>query len=736
MNQSLKKGYSFLKSTDFLRAVVIGIAVATPIILGLYFGKLEAGLAICFGAFWSSPSNVRGSYRHRVNGIILSTLLVMFVAYVGNFLHLKIALAIPILGIMSFAIAYLSIYGFRASLISFSGLLALVLSLAHVNHSLQNWQYILLIGVGGMWYLLLVVIWLKLYPRAETEEELKKTFLLTADFLETRGKLVGPENERGKLQEKLQKIQTDLTGHHATLRELLMLSRRQSGKSNYEGRRLLVFVQLVEILETAIANPVNYDKMDKLFSMHSEFIESFRNILFEMADQLRLIAKTSDTPKRLPDSKKINQLFRNLETDIQKLDESPALDYEGFAMLQNLFKYQQTQNTKLKKIKWFLGTKDLGDQEFVDRNVSKLFIASTDYNPALLVRNFSFRNPIFRHSMRLAITLMVGYLIGLNFDSQTPYWILLSIIVIMRPTYGLTKSRLKDRILGTLIGGIAALGFVFLVHSPYLYAALGLVSLVIAFSMVQRNYRASAAFVTLSVVFIYAITRPNILGVIQYRIFDTAIGAALAYISMRWLLPAWEYTEINKNIRLSVSANKDFLDQIVNYYQKKGPVPIELKVSRKGAFLETSNLSAAFQRMTQEPLSKQKYPDKFYQLVELNYNFLSSLASLSSYIQLNTTTEPSDLFCTAVAKINKNLCEVLAGIENDGQMEPYSGYDDDSFFKERLSEVQVESPGLVLPDTMTKIQMYQEAHLMWEQLAWLFGLSADMLRLVTSMSFK
>lgn len=725
-----------MKSTDFIRAVIIGIAVATPIVLGLYFDKLEAGLAICFGAFWSSPSNVRGSYRHRVNGIIFSTLLVMFVAFVGNFLHLKMALSIPILGVMSFAIAYLSIYGFRASLISFSGLLALVLSFAHTNHSLELWQYVLLVGVGGMWYLLLVVIWLKLNPRAETEEELMDTFNLTADFLETRGKLVGPVNDREELQSELLKIQTKLTGHHATIRELLMLSRRHSGKSNYEGRRLLVFAQLVEILETAIANPVNYDKMDALFSDHSEFVVCFRAILLEMAEQLRLIAKTSSSPKHLPDSKKLNRLFKNLEADIRKFGDIQSVDYEDFAMLQNLFEYQQKQRTKLKKIKRFLGTSDLGDQKFIDRSVSKLFIASQDYNPAILVRNFSFRNPIFRHSLRLAATLMVGYVIGFYFDSQTPYWILLSIIVIMRPGYGLTKSRLKDRILGTLIGSVVALGIVFLVHSPYLYAALGLISLVIAFSMVQKNYRASATFVTLSVVFIYAITRPNILGVIQYRIFDTAIGAALAFMALRWLLPAWEFNEIDKNIRLSVSANKDFLDQIVSFYSKKGPIPIELKVSRKGAFLETSNLSAAFQRMAQEPVSKQKYPDKLYELVELNQTFLSSLASLSSYVQLNKTTEASDIFGAAVAKINKNLIEVLSSIEDDNQRKPFLGYDDDSFFKERLSKVQEHSLGSAAPDNMTKIRRYQEAHLMWEQLAWLFGLSADMLRLVTSMSFK
>ncbi len=47
---------------------------------------------------------------------------------------------------------------------------------------------------------------------------------------------------------------------------------------------------------------------------------------------------------------------------------------------------------------------------------------------------------------------------------QNPYWIILTIIVIMRPSYGLTKTRTKDRIIGTLIGAVLASGLVFIIN--------------------------------------------------------------------------------------------------------------------------------------------------------------------------------------------------------------------------------------------------------------------------------
>ncbi|NEN22379.1 hypothetical protein G3O08_02540 [Cryomorpha ignava] len=715
---------------------MIGFAITTPILIGLYLGHFEIGLALCFGAFWCSPSDVSGSFRHKKIGILFSAALVMIVSLVGGYLHYEAWISLPIIGIFTFAIAFISVYGFRASLISFSGLLALVLSFAYDVQNLEIWQYSLLVGVGGLWYLLLTMVWHRLSRKAQTEEILSDTYLLTADFLEIRSKLVDPNNDRKTLQTRLHDIQIKLIEHHATLREILMLSRQKSGKSNFEGRRLLIFVQLVEMLETATANPVNYDKMDALFIENPKYVRSFQKIILEMVSQLRGIANAGGDTKKLPKNNKLTECFEQVKSEISEYGQNAnGVDYAAYAMLKNLFEYQEKQFVKIKKIKWLLGNPDLEGEEPVDKSVSRLFIVSQDYDPAILVRNFSLRSNIFKHSLRLAVTLMVGYTVGAWFDSQTPYWILLTIIVIMRPGYGLTKTRSKDRIIGTLIGAFLALGLVFLVRHPYAYAALGVVSLVIAFSMVQRNYKASATFVTLSVVFIYAITRPDILNVIQFRIGDTAIGAALSYMAMRWLWPAWGFLEISRNIETSVCANKNFLGQIAHYYQQKGQVPITYKVSRKEAFLETSNLSSAFQRMAQEPKSKQINLPEIYELVELNHTFLSALASLSSYIQFHPTTSASMAFNAAIAKIDQNLALVLQSLKEKPKEKILIGAQDDSFFLEQLEVFQAENTPLMGAINTLQVRDFQEAHLVWEQLRWLYSLSFNMLKITSAIEF-
>lgn len=733
ISTNIKELFQFLKSNDFSKAVLIGIAITLPIVFGLVFNQLEIGLAIGFGAFWCSPSHVSGKLTHKINGILLSALLIMIVSFLGGYLHYQTWLIIPVLGFLTFSIAFISVYGFRASLISFSGLLALVLSFAHISETLEMYEYAFLIGLGGLWYLLLVVIWYFINPKAHTEEILAETFLLTAAFLETRGKLVGPQPNRDELQTKLLDLQAELVERHATLREILIQSRKKSGLSHYKGKRLLVFVQLVEILEAAIANPVNYDKMDVFLKYHPNYVKSFQDFIFEVAKQLKSISKTRYNKRQLPNNKQLILYLERLEQEVEILKTSNNMsDYEGFLILQNYLEYQKRQFLKIKRIKWLLGNPNMDTKDFIDSNESKRFIVSQDYSLNILLRNLSFKSNIFKHSLRLAVTVVLGYILGHVFAFQNPYWILLTIIVIMRPSYGLTKVRSKDRIIGTLIGGAVAAGMVLLIQNPYLYAVLGIGSLIIAFSMVQRNYKASATFITLSVVFIYGIIEPDISTVIQYRIIDTVLGAVLSYVAMLFLWPAWSFLDIHETIEMSVQANKDFLNEIGLYYEQKGQVPTSYKVARKTAFLETSNLNSAFQRMAQEPKSKQKHLDKIYELVELNHTFLSSLASLSTYIQNHPTTEASEMFKEATHKIDNYLSLVLKTLQKEVPEELAH------LVQKALSENEqlINDMTFLNPKDKHLERQYQEFHLVWEQLQWLYAISRNMLKITSSIKIN
>ncbi len=731
ISENLRELQQFLKGISFSKALRVGVAVSLPALVGWQVGHYEIGLALSFGAFWSSPSDVIGSFRQKKIGILISATLAMVVSFIKGYLQFELWLLLPLLGLLTFAIAFISIYGFRASLISFSGLMALALSYAR-GSELEIYQYALLIGLGGLWYLVLSEVWYRIDPKAETEEFLSETYLLTSEFIEIRGKLVDPKENGEKLRRELLKLQTKLTENHETLREILILSRTTSGRSNYQDKRLLIFEQLVDMLETALANPVNYARLDALFNDHPQYLKHFQDLILEMAFQLQMIAHAGGDRRKLPKIDAIKRCLDTVRHEIGVLREK--LYYEEYLMLQNFLEYQEKQFEKLKQIKWLLGDPDVSQITFIDRKNARRFIVPQDYDPKLLLRNLSFNSTIFRHSLRLATTVAIGYALGSIFAFQNPYSILLIVIVIMRPSYGLTRNRAKDRMIGTFIGGAIALGMVFLIRDPTVLGILGVISLVIAISLVQKNYKASATFITLSAVFIYAILSPDVMNLIKFRFLDTLVGAGLSYAAMRWLWPSWEFVEIGESIEKSVRANKDFLLKITLYYRKKGPVPTSYNIARKQAFLETSNLSAAFQRMAQEPKSKQREMDKVYRLVVLNHTFLASLASLSTYIQHQQTTKASERFTAVTEKIASNLDSVIRCLHTskcEGEVTP--GNDDLQAKLPNFDSQEIKDFASHDPNALRDLQ---EAHLIWEQLKWLDSLSEKMHKLAASVKLR
>ncbi len=240
-------------------------------------------------------------------------------------------------------------------------------------------------------------------------------------------------------------------------------------------------------------------------------------------------------------------------------------------------------------------------------------------------------------------------------------------------------------------------------------------------------------------VFIYALLRPDIFNVIQYRVIDTLIGAGLATLGNLLLWPAWEIQGMQKTLLGTIKANRIYLEEIIAFYNIQGSIPSQYKVARKKAFLEMSDLSAAFQRMTQEPKSKQKNLDKFYEFVMLNHTFLSSLASLSTYILNNPTTPASENFNKVSSKIIQNLLDaekiLKQGISSETEQ---SDADSEDIFEATFGK-SIASYDKIQIKTKEKEEGFhlkiEEAHLVREQVKWLLAMSKKMPKLLGELEF-
>ncbi len=723
----------FLKSTDFSKAIILGIAITLPIVLAVYLNRLEIGIPIALGALLSSPSDVNGSLRHKRYGILLSALLAVLASILGGYLPFKNLILLPVLGLLTFVISYLSVYGFRASLIAFSGLFALVLSFAQISNALEIYERALLIGVGGLWYLLLTFIWHRINPKGQTDQFLSQTLELTSRYVKTRAKLLAEAENRDDDFKTLLQIQTDLNIQHETLRDILISSRRTSGNSNFERRRLLVLIQLVDILELAMANPVDYVKMDSLLREHPQQVKAFQELILTMAERLKELSDIIINRHPISHDLRLDLSLKSIHSNLKNWKPSARGTGEDLLILQNLYDYQEKQVQKIKKIQSLLLDDNLKEFQFAEKHEASRFVESQDFDIKILWDNLSLKSAIFKHSLRLALIFMIGFAVGNYFSLQNSYWILLTIIVIMRPNYGLTKTRSKQRTIGTLIGAGIAIGIVLLTQNMIVYSVLAVVTLVLAFAMVQKNYKTSAVFVTLSVVFVYALLQPNVLNVIQYRVLDTLIGAGLATFGNLLLWPSWEYLGIKLVIAESLAANKKYLSEISYLYQKKGSAPTSYKLSRKSAFLALGELNSSFQRMTQEPKSQQKNLENIYELVVLNHSFLSSLASMGTYIQTHSTTKASIKFKELVNEIMLNMDKSLE-LLNDKEVILNNQFSvqqkAEEYFVKKISEIKK------MPLLDENVGYLQEAQVIVEQLKWLWNFSEKIKHKIAETTFN
>lgn len=727
----------FIRETDFSVPIMVSLAVIIPIVIGYKFDLLEYFIPITLGAFLASPSDINGSIRLKLTGILLSSILGMSVTFIGGYLNSNLWIFLPTLVILVFSISYLSIFGFRASLISFSGLFALVISISNLgNVSYPTYIFSFLIGLGGLWYIFIAILRHIIFSKSPTEKTLAKTFKLTAKFIDIRGKLVNYENDRVKLSKNLLDLQIELTNEHETLRELLIISRRGSGRSNYQDRRLLIFIELIEMFELAISSPIDYTKTDRLFKKNPIKMFAFQKLIFEMSKQLNEISKQLSSPLKIKGNKKLDRRLKEINYLIIEFEKSTKDPFHSdLLLLKNLFKYQKHQVEKVQKIKWLLQNKNQKELNKLRKKDLIHFVTQPDYNVNLLIENFNFNSSIFRHSLRIAVVTMVGYIIGLIFDLQNSYWILLTLVVIMRPAYGLTKIRSQERTIGTLIGSAIAIAIVLLVNSVIIYAILAVISFVLSLAMIQRNYKSAAIFITLNVIFIYTLIVPDIFSVIQFRIIDTLIATTLAVLGNVLLWPAWEIKSFETTLLESIKANRNYLKEVVNYYNIVGEPSEKYKLSRKTAFLAISDLSASFQRMAQEPKTQQKELEKIYEIALLNNDFLVATASLGTYTINNPTTPASNNFNKIIKHIQQNLtiAERLLTNQTTNHEDTVSEKILKTVYGENFKEiVQLD----LLDDKVEKALRIEEAHFVYELLKWMLSLTNKNIRLLSQINFK
>ena len=322
--------------------------------------------------------------------------------------------------------------------------------------------------------------------------------------------------------------------------------------------------------------------------------------------------------------------------------------------IQTIYKLK-TQNIKLVKS---LST-GLDLEKFVTKE-EKL-------NHKVFINNFSLKSNHFRHAIRITVAMLIGYalskisILGIN----KVYWILITILAIMRPVYSITKRRNILRIYGTVAGAIVGFVIVYYITNPIVLLGIFLVCLMLTFSLLKDKYAWAVFFMTVYIFLIFDFMKPgNFNDIFLERLFDTLIAAVIVFLVSYLVLPVWEHQKNKTLILKYIKANDKYFNRIIDILNQKNIEIQDYKMSRKEAIISLANLSDNFQKMLSDPKDQQKNLENIHLFVTTAHLFTAYVASLSQYALKGENYSEIDLSGWK-NKINNELIIAKSILENE-----------------------------------------------------------------------
>ena len=284
---------------------------------------------------------------------------------------------------------------------------------------------------------------------------------------------------------------------------------------------------------------------------------------------------------------------------------------------------------------------DTGDTFEVAEKVSRL-AATQPLKLKILLENLTFKSDIFRHAVRLTVAMIAGYVLSVILSLTHSYWVLLTIVTILRPAYVLTKKRNIERVAGTLVGVVLVVIILWTIGNATLLLIILLLSMLLGYSMLRVHYFTFVVFLTIFVVIsLYFLNPYEFQSLIRERLVDTLIGSVIAFLASRFIFPRWEHHEIGISMQKMLEANRQYFLQAWMSLQMKQAETHAYALARQDAIVSLTNLSDNFQRMLAEP-QQPKEATPIHQFVIANHMLTGYIAALSDE-QLSGRSDDDEL---------------------------------------------------------------------------------------------
>lgn len=651
----------FFYSQSFADGFRTSFAILFPALLGMYFDFFEVGLTLSLGAMCVSLTDAPGPIIHRRNAMLVTAVFAFAVAGITSLARLNLYTMGLEIALVSFFFSMFNVYGSRATSVGNAAMLVMILTMDHPIEQADILPHALLILAGGIFYAVLSLLLHTIRPYRIAQRALADCIREIATYLEIRSSFYDPATELNENYRKLVAQQIIVNEKQDAVRELFFKTRQIVRETTLVGRKLVfTFVETVDLFEDITAAYYDYSLLRKQFE-HTGALEIIHNSLKKIAFELDAIGMAMQSNRSFSRTFDYDEEIKKLKSEIDRI--APRGQSQTLVLRKILVNIRKILS-ELNTITQYFQPQVKRKQSGVDHSH---FVSRQPLDPKILWNNFSLHSSVFRHSLRVCIASLAGFtvvqLISYGYHS---YWVIMTIAFMLKPAFSLTKQRNIERIIGTFAGGMIGILILVLTPNKTVHFVFMVLFMIGTYSFMRIKYLVMVICTTPFVLILFSFLGSNFKSVAEERIFDTVLGCTIAFSAGYFLFPRWESDQFKNYIQGILKANAAYLQKIIEALSGQKPSVLEYKLARKDVYLNSANLSAAFQRMLSEPKSKQRKEKDLHEFVVLNHILFSNIATVATTVlSKDARAYPAELIQLA-RKARSTLCESSKRFGEDG----------------------------------------------------------------------
>ena len=611
---------TFLFSHYIYRGLRSATGVIGITLLAMQVMDLPSAMVVSIGALCTSLMDLPSPLNHKFNEMLASVLLCTGVALI-------VALAVPFPRVMPFVLVavtffagMLTVYGNKTMSLQFSALFVMTLTVNEEFVVRKAIEHTALFGAGATAYLIyaMAVSWI-------TEQRTRQQILAEAlyeisGYLEIKSAFYDAGNDFDEQFNRLVRQQMVVAERQQAARDLVL----RGNKTLHDGLLVQVHLRMLDLYEYVLSTNTDYQMLRQIFG-GTPVLDLLRDLVRKMSQDVEDIA--FDVTRGRPSYATVDYAptIKRVEEEIAQLRHHhiPAAAMTALSDTLDMIKGAVTLIGQLHEA----SRTPVEPAKVLPGSDMTPFLTRQKYEFGVIRDNLNWRSPAFRFSLRITMAVAVGLWIGDHLPyASHGYWILLTIVVILKPNFSMTKQRYNDRLIGTLIGCIISVVILRFVHDPLLLLGVLFLALVASATFVTIKYRYTAIAACVQVLIQINLLAPGSQTVVGERLIDTVIGGVVASI-FSFVLPSWEYRAIPKLVESVLQANRRYIAATRDLLLRKSSDDYAYRVQRKQFMDSLSALISSFQRMLDEPRSRHRAVDNLNRFILQNYLVAAHIAA-------------------------------------------------------------------------------------------------------------